>query len=174
MRRQGARFTPGAPRRQRRTERRDCREKHDQGRDRDAKRLPHLAEVQSLALLGTVCVSAPVDSHFGRIDVDTAIEIHLTSNLLWRPRDPDHPEDVWLRRSRHAARPGTDEVAGDGPNDISHTYGYGVDDDIPIRAVYSSTMNRDGQQGQAAPGDSRSAEAVDFAPLGMGSRRFHP
>jgi hypothetical protein len=61
-----------------------------------------------LALLGTVCVSAPVDSHFGRIDVDTAIEIHLTSNLLWRPRDPDHPEDVWLRRSRHAARPGTD------------------------------------------------------------------
>ena len=52
-----------------------------------------------------------------------------------------------------------------------------MDDDIPIRAVYSSTMNRDGQQGQAAPGDSRaarSAEAVDFAPLGMGSRRFHP
>ena len=74
MRRQGARFTPGAPRRQRRTERGNCREKHDQGRDRDAKRLPHLAEVQSLALLGTVCVSAPVDSHFGRIDVDTAIE----------------------------------------------------------------------------------------------------
>jgi hypothetical protein len=106
-----------------------------------------------------------------------AAGLHETLNLLWRPRDPDHPEDVWLRRSRHAARPGTDEVAGDGPNDISRTYGYGVDDDIPIRAVYSSTMNRDGQQGQAAPGDSRaarSAEAVDFAPLGMGSRRFHP
>lgn len=96
-----------------------------------------------------------------------AAGLHETLNLLWRPRDPDHPEDVWLRRSRHAARTSADEAAGPGEDEISRTYGYGVDDDVPIRAVYSASMNRDRQQG-------RDADTDTFAPLGgaMGSRRF--
>ena len=102
-----------------------------------------------------------------------AAGLHETLALLWSPRDPDHPEDVWRRRSRHAVRTNADQATGYGDDDISRTYGYGVDDDMPIRAVYSSSMSRDTQQGRDIP-DAHGAEAIDtFAPLGMGSRRFY-
>lgn len=93
-----------------------------------------------------------------------AAGLHETLNLLWRPLDPDHPEDVFLRRSRHAARTNAqDEERRDG-----RQYDAYVDDDMPIRAVYGSSM--DWAAGTA--GALRAIEDTTFAPLGTGSRRF--
>ena len=93
-----------------------------------------------------------------------AAGLHETLNLLWRPLDPDHPEDVFLRRSRHAARTNAqDEERRDG-----RQYDAYVDDDMPIRAVYGPSMDWAAGTGGAL----RATEDTTFAPLGTGSRRF--
>jgi hypothetical protein len=117
-----------------------------------------------------------------------AAGLHETLNLLWRPLDPDHPEDVFLRRSRHGnvARTGVeaeegygggygDEYGGGYGGGYGGRYGggygggydaYGVDDDMPIRAVYGS-VGGDRRGGGRHRGEDTSDDAM-FAPLGMG------
>lgn len=114
-------------------------------------------------------VGHPSDPHRASFTGSIAAGLHETLNLLWRPLDPDHPEDVWLRRSRLVARTSTEDQARD--VDAQGTYAYGIDDDMPIRAVYSTSVDSDGQQGRDAPGPP-GADTSMFAPLGMGSRRF--
>lgn len=83
-----------------------------------------------------------------------------TINLLWRPHDPDHPEDVFRRRSRNIyARP---ESAND--LDERGESAYGVDDDVPIRAVYSNRQ----QNRMAQTRHHESNDQAIFRPLGSG------
>jgi hypothetical protein len=84
-----------------------------------------------------------------------AAGLHETLNLLWRPHDPDHPEDVF-RRSR--------SISTLAPiiSDPEHgETAYGVDEDVPIRAVYSS---RDDSQNNAIDDGDQTL----FRPLGSG------
>lgn len=63
-----------------------------------------------------------------------AAGFHETLNLLWRPHDPDHPEDVFRRPPQNIlSRPDV----RDAHLDIRGESSYGVEDDVPIRAVYS-------------------------------------
>jgi hypothetical protein len=95
-----------------------------------------------------------------------AAGLHETLNLLWRPLDPDHPEDVFLHRSRLAGRSCVENHHEPMNATMEGAYRYGVDDDMPIRAVYSSSMPRHDRGQHGADHDTT------FAPLGAGSHRF--
>lgn len=83
-----------------------------------------------------------------------------TLNLLWRPHDPDHPEDVFRRRPQNIfAR----HEACDIPIDARGESSYGVEEDVPIRAVYSH--GRHNEMNQAGHGDH---DQAIFRPLGSG------
>lgn len=88
-----------------------------------------------------------------------AAGIHETINLLWRPQDPDHPEDVFLRRSgRGLSEPDCEA------QDVEHQYA--IEDDVPIRAVYQNRDNGASRRDQA-PSVVTIEEQV-FRPLGSG------
>lgn len=79
-----------------------------------------------------------------------------TLNLLWRPHDPDHPEDVFRRRPQNTYPRNECHNCADERGESS----YGVDDDVPIRAVYSN-----GGHDQAG---SQNVDQTTFRPLGSG------
>jgi hypothetical protein len=93
----------------------------------------------------------PGDTSRASFTGSIAAGIHETLNLLWRPLDPDHPEDVYLRRSR----PATGRADQLSYRQEGMEEAYGVDEDLPIRAVYSSSLRQD-------------HDAFNFAPLGSG------
>ena len=127
--------------------------------------MPHSAQRDDLQRQQTRRIASHTDPSRASFTGSIAAVLHETLNLLWRPLDPDHPEDVFLRRSRHGhvARAGVD-VSGD----VGGAYdAYGVDDDMPIRAVYGSSMERGRGDGRGHHGGDTPEDAL-FAPLGSG------
>jgi hypothetical protein len=93
-----------------------------------------------------------------------AAGIHDAFSLLWQPQDPDHPEDDFVRKSRS-------EVRAVSPRDtnIPGEFDYGIEDDMPIRAVYSARPAEARRKPREMPCP---AEPIDdtFRPLGSGLR----
>lgn len=83
-----------------------------------------------------------------------------TLNLLWRPHDPDHPEDVFRRPPQNIqGRP----EACDAQPEIRGESSYGVEDDVPIRAVYSHA-----RRDEANAACQEDFDQAIFRPLGSG------
>lgn len=83
-----------------------------------------------------------------------AAGIHETLNLLWRPYDPDHPEDIFRRCS--GSHLGRVPVANQEAEESNLERRYDTEDDMPIRAVYGVR-------------DQSNAESDNaFQPLGSG------
>lgn len=100
----------------------------------------------------------PLSEHRISFTGSIAAGFHETLNLLWRPQDPDHPEDVFMRHAASDPRVPVDR-------DIEAAErAYGVHDDVPIRAVYS----RDTRDTNNAGHDDND---LDFRPLSSGINR---
>ena len=93
-----------------------------------------------------------------------AAGIHDAFSLLWRPQDPDHPEDVFVRKSRSEIR-----AVSSRDTNIPGEFNYGIEDDMPIRAVYSAQPAETNRKPREIQGP---AEPIDdtFRPLGSGLR----
>ncbi|KAI8112216.1 hypothetical protein M9434_003540 [Picochlorum sp. BPE23] len=102
----------------------------------------------------------PLSEHRISFTGSIAAGFHETLNLLWRPQDPDHPEDVFRRH--HAAEP---RVPVDQDIETAER-AYGVHDDVPIRAVYSRDT-RDNNNNSGHDDDN-----FNFRPLGSGINRI--
>lgn len=102
----------------------------------------------------------PLSEHRISFTGSIAAGFHETLNLLWRPQDPDHPEDVFRRH--HAAEP---RVPVDRDLETAER-AYGVHDDVPIRAVYSRDT-RDNNNNSGHDDDN-----FNFRPLGSGINRI--